>query len=764
MFRTKLTNFHKQLSRSAGLLLTLFCGVSTLSVVGVTAAELVNDPKFLKQGDGLKWWSTDSVIVSRGAQKICAQTLSATSEPWDAIIGLDGFKLRQGENYTFTIGLTDGQGQTIRALIQEGQDPWTPYAELVETASVNAQEYQLSFLAGSSSDKAQIVIQFGGVEKGSQFCLNKVSLADEAQTVSNISPDQIAVHVNQLGYLPNGPKRANLIHPSQTPLPWRLKSSDGQMLANGRTRPFGFDPSSGFDTHIIDFSKFKKPATGLKLEVEGVESDAFSIDDQLYDRLRVDAMSYFYLVRSGTDISSKIAGKTFARPAGHVADQSVKCLKTSTAKKIYGKAWSCDYKLDVSGGWYDAGDFGKYVVNGGLSVAQIMSSYERALYFAGSRSKLLGQDLLRLPNQSSNLPDVLVEAKWELDFLMKMQVPKGKPLAGLVHHKIHGVEWNGLPLWPHKDSVGRVLHRPSTAATLNLAATAAMGERLFAPYDKDYAAKLLAASVAAYQAALKTPDLLAPNSGGQYGGGDYDDVDVSDEFYWAESELFITTGDNTYLNNMKESRHWSSGVFQSTGMSWQFLAGLARLQLAATPNELPQDDRLKIQNSVLIAAENFIAIQKNEGFDIMFKADEGLGWGSNHSIIQNMIVTAVAYDLVKDVKYLNAVRSGMDYILGRNAIGMSYVTGHGTRSPQNQHARIFAQNIDPAFPPMPHGALAGGANSWPSDDIAIEQLKDCAPQTCYIDDHRSYSTNEIAINWNASLAWIASFLADTSKD
>ena len=102
--------------------------------------------------------------------------------------------------------------------------------------------------------------------------------------------------------------------------------------------------------------------------------------------------------------------------------------------------------------------------------------------------------------------------------------------------------------------------------------------------------------------------------------------------------------------------------------------------------------------------------------------------------------------------------------LGRNAMGMSYVTGHGTRSSQNQHARIFAQNIDPAFPPMPHGALAGGANSWPSDEFAIEKLKDCAPQTCYIDDHRSYSTNEIAINWNASLAWIASFLTDTSKD
>ena len=192
MFRTKLTNFYKLFSQSAGLLLTLFCGMSASSFDGVSAAELVKDPMFLKQGDGLEWWSTDSVSVSRGAQKLCAQTLSATSEPWDAIIGLDGFQLRQGENYTFTIGLTDGQGQTIRALIQEGQEPWTPYAELVETASANAQEYQLDFIAGSSSDKAQIVIQFGGVGKGSQFCLNKVSLADEVQTVSNTSSDRIA--------------------------------------------------------------------------------------------------------------------------------------------------------------------------------------------------------------------------------------------------------------------------------------------------------------------------------------------------------------------------------------------------------------------------------------------------------------------------------------------------------------------------------------------------------------------------------------------
>lgn len=743
---------------------TIIFGLAfNLSFADGKAEELIGDPNFLTQGATDVWWSTPNVDVTYRDGKLCAKVTEQTSEPWDAIIGLNDINLQSGVEYQFTIGAVGNGAQNIRSIVQEGKEPWTPLTEVVETIGLQSNTYASVFSPRRNVDTAQVVIQFGGAPIGDVFCLSHVSLNDGQVERGNTGINDIALYVNQLGFLPNGPKFATLVHPSLKPVRWSLKTQSGELLANGSTKPFGFDPSSGFDAHQINFTKYTALNSQVYLEADGVKSDVFSIAPNLYDQLSIDALSYFYLVRSGTAILPEIAGEEYARPIGHTADRSTRCIDKSTAREIYNQSWTCDYKIDVSGGWYDAGDFGKYVVNGGIAVAQMMSAYERALYYSGSNSKLI-KAKLRNDNPSNVLPDILAEAKWQLDFLMRMQVPSGEKYAGMAHHKIHGVEWNGLPLWPHKDPVRRAVHRPSTAATLNLAAVTAQAARLFKPYDEEYTNQLITASKRAHAAAVKTPSLIAPSSGGQYGGGDYDDEDVSDEFYWADVELYVTTGGVEYLNRIKASKYWSSGVFKPSGIDWRFLAGFARLQLALIPNSLPDDDRLFVQRSVLAAAENYLFMQESEAFDIMFKADEGFGWGSNHSILQNMVVVAAAYDLVKDKKYLNAARKGMDYILGRNVLGISYVTGYGTRSSQNQHARIFARNIDASFPPMPHGALAGGPNSIPADDIAINELEGCAPQACYVDHHKSFSTNEIAINWNAALSWVAAFLADTSSD
>jgi endoglucanase len=103
---------------------------------------------------------------------------------------------------------------------------------------------------------------------------------------------------------------------------------------------------------------------------------------------------------------------------------------------------------------------------------------------------------------------------------------------------------------------------------------------------------------------------------------------------------------------------------------------------------------------------------------------------------------------------------GLDYIFGRNALNHSYVTGYGTVSSQNQHTRIYAHELDPALPHPPTGSISGGANATPADPLAQRLLTGCAPQFCYIDDIQSYSTNEVAINWNSALSWVASFAAD----
>ena len=178
------------------------------------------------------------------------------------------------------------------------------------------------------------------------------------------------------------------------------------------------------------------------------------------------------------------------------------------------------------------------------------------------------------------------------------------------------------------------------------------------------------------------------------------------------------------------------------------------------PSNLSKRDLKQIRSSVKDAADAYLQVQKKEAFGFMYAPKNGFGWGSNQSLIQNMIVVATAYDITGDRRYLQAVCESMDYILGRNALGISYVTGYGTTYSRNQYSYMFAASADPSYPPPPKGALAGGPNSGLADDYAIKKLKGCAPQACYVDDSRSYSTNEIAINWNAPLTWIASFLAD----
>jgi len=731
------------------------------------AAELLPDPAFTQTALAGEWWHTSNITFDYSPGALCGVVEGGTAEPWDAIVGFNGISLTRGEQYRLSLTASGSPDGPMRALVQKASEPWTPEAEIVRRLSADQQELSEAFTAGETRDQAQLVFQLGGSETAWRFCLHSASLLSGADAATEAAAEaNSAIRVNQTAYFPDGPKRATMVQDGDSRLDWSLVSASGETVASGKTAPHGFDASSELVVQTIDFSEFSKPGDGYRLVAGGETSPPFSISAGAYAALRSDALSYFYKVRSGIEIRDDLAGEGYGRPAGHLGkapnrgDTSVGCLDTRTARKIHGEAWSCGYRLDVAGGWYDAGDFGKYVVNGGIATAQLLGVYERALNFGGGSSPALADSLLRIPEAGNGVPDILDEARWELDFLMSMTVPEGEPLAGMAHHKVHGTGWPSGPLLPHRDREVRVLHRPSTAATLNLAAAAAQGARLFASADKAYADRLLASAIRAYQAAEAHPALHAPYTDGSHGGGDYQDDDVSDEFYWAASELYLTTGDAVWLTRAEASPHWSGLVFHPEGISWRAVAGLARLQLASVPSSLPERDLTEIRVSVTKAAEAYLQVQSREGFGFMYRPDNGFGWGSNQSLIQNMIVVATAYDITGDTRYLQAVRESMDYILGRNALGISYVTGYGTSSARNQFSYMFAASTDPSFPPPPKGALAGGPNSGLADDYAISKLEGCAPQACYIDDSRSFSTNEIAINWNAPLAWIASFLAD----
>ena len=717
-------------------------------------------PDQLQNGDfsdGMTgWFSYGTTDTGVADGRLCATVPGGLENPWDAGVGQNDITLIEGESYTLSFSASGDPGVTVRANVQLNEEPWTSFLAREIELTPQMQRFEYTFTATADTEHAQFVFHLGGDAAEHRFCLDDASLIGGEEEPPYVPDTGPRVRVNQVGYLPHGPKNATLVTDATEALSWELKNADGEVVASGETTPRGTDAASGQNVHTVDFSSYTTPGTGYTLVADGETSYPFDISADLYDRLRSDALQFFYIQRSGIEIDGDLVGEEYARPAGHLGvapnkgDTDVPC-----------QPGVCDYRLDVRGGWYDAGDHGKYVVNGGIATYQLLSAFERTKNAAsGFGGAELGDGTLRIPERDNGVPDILDEARWELEFLMRMQVPEGEPLAGMAHHKIHDRNWTGLPLQPEDDPEVRELHPPSTAATLNLAATTAQCARLFAPYDKAFADTCLQAAERAWRAAKAHPDRLADPADGN-GGGSYSDGDVSDEFYWAAVELYLTTGEQTYLTELRSSPHHTGQVFSPTGFGWASTAALGRLDLATVPNGLPAEELKRIRDSVVEAADGYLETIEDEAYGLPLPGSRNnYFWGSNSNIINNVIVIATAYDLTGERKYQAGALQGMDYIFGRNALNHSYVTGWGEKSPQNQHSRIFGHQLDPDLPNPPAGSLAGGANASLEDPYAAKLLAGCAPQFCYVDHIESYATNEVAINWNSALAWIASFLAD----
>jgi endoglucanase len=569
--------------------------------------------------------------------------------------------------------------------------------------------------------------------------------------VAEVMAARPRIRVNQLGYLPDRPKQATLVSDVKDPVDFTVRDQGGRAVYAGLSQPWSVrpEPTSGLSVHVLDFSSLNTSGSGFRIEVAAASSHPFEITRRLYDMLAADALRFFYLMRSGTPILDSVA-PGYGRPAGHLGrppnrcDLEVPAWTGPDAEQLYPE-WRCEGTFDVSGGWYDAGDYGKYVTSGAIAVWRLLCTLD-----------LLGR-VDRSP--SDGLADMIMnECRWQLDWLLRMQVPAGDPLAGLVFHRVHGTVWSPMPGWAHEDPTERVLHRPSTAASLHLAAVAAQGARLFCGSDPAYARTLLDAARIAYEAAQRHPPLIAPDDHAQFGGGPYSDARLEDDFYWAAAELWLATGEDTYRQQLTSSKQHVADAFDTTGFDFDNVTALARLDLALAGSNLA--DREQVVESVQRGADRLLELQRQQPWGQPYAPAEGWDWGSNGRILNNLVVVAVAYLVSGSSGYAGAVTLGMDYLLGRNALGQSYITGYGTDFSCHQRTRQFGHDLDPAFPPPPLGALAGGANSRPAPDFPYDsRLVGLPPQCCYLDEPTSEVTNDVCIRWNASLVWVATYLS-----
>jgi endoglucanase len=473
-----------------------------------------------------------------------------------------------------------------------------------------------------------------------------------------------------------------------------------------------------------DFSSVTKQGD-YKIRVNGLNDSAhFTIADDVYEELHKSSIKAFYYNRASIALTDDIATK-WQRPAGHLDDEVLVHQSAASEYRPEGT------KIASSKGWYDAGDYGKYIVNSGIATYTLLASYAH-------HTQLYNALDLSIPESSDNIPDIINEIKWNLDWMATMQDKDGS-----VYHKLTTLGWPGKEM-PHEDTRQRFVIGKSSAAAYDFAATMAAASRVFNQFEGQYpgqSQQWLSAAVRAWQWADQNP-VLAYKQPSDVTSGEYGDENVSDERKWAAAELFLTTEDEAYLTAFNAQTN------KINVPSWQSVAALGYLSLSHHGKTLlSTQDYEQIKGQVIGLADKIVTDLGSSPYLVpMTEAD--YVWGSNSVAANKALILNSALQQTDDRKYKLAMADILSYLLGRNPTDYSFITGFGDKPPMHIHHRPSVS--DNVVDPIP-GLLAGGPQNGQQDGCDYPAN---LPATSYVDDWCSFASNEIAINWNAPLVYL----------
>jgi endoglucanase len=209
------------------------------------------------------------------------------------------------------------------------------------------------------------------------------------------------------------------------------------------------------------------------------------------------------------------------------------------------------------------------------------------------------------------------------------------------------------------------------------------------------------------------------------------------------------------------SPHYAGESLDARGFDWASTGALGDLTLVTVETDLPAADLAAIRSAITATADAHLAQMSTMGHPAPYRtADGGYEWGSNGLVANNGVVLGLAYDLTSDVRYRDGAFAALTYLLGRNPMNYSYVSGYGDQPVRNVHHRHWANQLEPSLPIAPPGALSGGPNSALQDPIAARLLPGCPPQRCFVDHIEAYSLNEVTVNWNSALVWLSNWAAE----
>jgi endoglucanase len=576
------------------------------------------------------------------------------------------------------------------------------------------------------------------------FSAGATAFAGPLSAARDTFPLQSGLALNQAGYRLDHRKVGTVIVGQSADASFQLVSdADGRAMFQGTLSEAIDDAASGDRVAEADFSSFKTPGR-YRLAVQDRKSEPFAIESNVYhEPLRL-AMRSYYGQRCGCAVD---LGGGYSHPACH-------------AKGAFHATSGRGGTLSNHGGWHDAGDYGRYVVNSGFTCGILLWAWE--LY-----PQTLRNLSLDLPESGRKTPDYLAEIRWNLEWMLQMQDDDGG-----VWHKQTSEGFCPFILPQDDHLVSYVIGTgaapfKSTCSTADLAAVMAIAARSYREFDPDFAAQCLAAARRGWKWASANPDVKFDNPKGITTGA-YEDIHCNDEILWASAELWRTTGDalyeSAYLSaadvlapertivtpswgSVPMMAHWTYVMAdrKASRLAASELISGAGSSKAATPDQM----KLRIRKATAAAAEVRVARSKDSGYGNTLELKE-YGWGSNGDAASQSLLLLIAHHLKPDAELREAALGNLHYLLGRNCFGVSWVTQVGSKPFQNPHHRpSVADGIAAPWP----GLLSGGPNANPVDSVA-DKLPKTAPMRMWIDDQNAYSVNEVAINWNAPLVFL----------
>lgn len=529
---------------------------------------------------------------------------------------------------------------------------------------------------------------------------------------------------NQVGFISSAPKQMAVVDAAGKDVVF--KDAEGKTVLTVTAPEASMWAPANLEASLVDFSELTTPGTYQAFVGDDSIGHPINISDNALEGVAKASLKFFYFQRSSMELTEEFAGK-YARPMGH----------PDTAVMYHESTGKLDLTATFNGskGWYDAGDYGKYVVNSGITTYTLLQLYQHNKAYFDTLN-------LNIPESKNDVPDILDEIRWNIEWMLTMQDEDGG-----VFHKLTTKQFAGMVM-PDKANKQRYAIGKSTPATWDFVGVTALAADIYKRFDPEFAEKCaVAAGKARWWATIHPYEFFTQPK--DVGTGTYTDGNAVDERMWGAAELYRITRQPAALEDL----HMFSLIKNRRKLQgWQTVYALAAFTMATNPQIFEQADVDSSKLLIFSLADSYIE-ELNNGFGLAI-GNEDFYWGSNSVVANKGMVLIHAYILSDDKKYLNAAQGILDYLLGRNPLDLSYLTGWGVNQVMNPHHR--PSEGDTVVAPVP-GMLVGGPNST-ADDCAKKFIDPEAPAKSYYDNSCSYATNEVAINWNAPFAYLAGSL------